>query len=259
MNESLNLHGRTSCGYISEVFSGIQGEGLYVGERQIFVRFAGCNLKCRYCDTPSAQDRTDTCRIEQCPGRRDFAVVDSAVDLSRLLNAVERLEAFSGLHHSIAITGGEPLVQSSFLGEVAGGLKGRGLRVFLETNGSLPDRLPLVIQSVDIVSMDVKLPSASGLPDMMAVHEEFLRAAAAMDVYVKIVLASTTTADELLCAVRMVNSVDASIPVVLQPVTGLSSVRPPSAAQVLEWQSSCRQLHRDVRVIPQCHKFMGQL
>ncbi len=36
---------------ISEIFSSIQGEGLYLGKRHIFVRFFGCNMRCAYCDT----------------------------------------------------------------------------------------------------------------------------------------------------------------------------------------------------------------
>ena len=37
---------------IMEVFSSLQGEGVRLGERQIFVRFGGCNLQCDYCDEP---------------------------------------------------------------------------------------------------------------------------------------------------------------------------------------------------------------
>ena len=40
---------------IVEIFSSIQGEGLLVGRRQIFVRFAGCNLDCNYCDTEDSK------------------------------------------------------------------------------------------------------------------------------------------------------------------------------------------------------------
>ncbi|MCL5059022.1 MAG: 7-carboxy-7-deazaguanine synthase QueE, partial [Actinobacteria bacterium] len=36
---------------VREIFSSVQGEGPYVGTRQIFIRFDGCNLSCRYCDT----------------------------------------------------------------------------------------------------------------------------------------------------------------------------------------------------------------
>lgn len=41
---------------IAEIFCSVQGEGLYAGQRQVFLRFAGCNLSCRYCDEPAARD-----------------------------------------------------------------------------------------------------------------------------------------------------------------------------------------------------------
>ena len=40
---------------IIEIFSTFQGEGSFIGKRQIFVRFAGCNLNCNYCDTVNSK------------------------------------------------------------------------------------------------------------------------------------------------------------------------------------------------------------
>jgi len=54
-----------------EVFSAIQGEGLNVGTRQIFIRFALCDLRCQFCDSAHT-GRPPTCRVERSPGLRDF-------------------------------------------------------------------------------------------------------------------------------------------------------------------------------------------
>lgn len=43
---------------INEIFASIQGEGRYVGEKQLFVRFSSCNLKCAYCDTQHQQGQS---------------------------------------------------------------------------------------------------------------------------------------------------------------------------------------------------------
>jgi len=259
-SESVGEQGTSESGYIYEIFSGIQGEGLLVGERQIFIRFAGCNLGCAFCDTPHARTPVETSRIERTAGARDFLSARNPLSARDVLAYVERLETSPRIHHSIALTGGEPLVQAEFVGHVARELKKRGFSVLLETNGSLPDALPAVIPFVDVVSMDIKLPNAAGGPDLLARHELFLRRAASAGVYVKIVVTSSTSTDELLQAARMVGAINPAIPLVLQPVTPLSGVLSPSAAQVLEWQAqfAVANLH-NVRVIPQCHKIIGQL
>ena len=239
-----------SKGFVSEIFSGIQGEGLLVGERQVFVRFAGCNLKCAYCDTPNSQAPTDSCRVEQTPGKRDFLTRSNPVTAKDIADYAVRLTPYS----AVVFTGGEPLVQHAFLSKVASLLIGR--RIMLETNGSLPDALPKVLPFIDIVSMDVKLPSTTGGPDLLQVHERFLRKAISRDVFVKIVLTADTSTDELLAAVGIIKSVDAKIPLVLQPVTGFE---PPTPSQVLEWQRECLRYLETVRAIPQCHKILGQM
>jgi 7-carboxy-7-deazaguanine synthase len=240
-----------SEGFVSEVFSGIQGEGLLVGERQVFIRFAGCNLRCSYCDTPASQTPTDSCRIEQTPGKRDF------LTRANPLTAEEVAEhAIQLTHHSsLVFTGGEPLVQPAFAAQVASMLKGNGMSIMLETNGSLPDAPAEVLPFMDIVSMDIKLPSTTGGAELLEAHERFLRTAGEK-AHVKIVVTANTSIDELLAAVGMIKSVDAKIPLVLQPVTGFE---PPAPSQVLDWQAECLRYLETVRVIPQCHKILGQM
>jgi len=55
-----------------EVFSAIQGEGLNVGTRQIFIRFALCDLRCQFCDSAHTWSAPPTCRVERSPGLRDL-------------------------------------------------------------------------------------------------------------------------------------------------------------------------------------------
>lgn len=245
-------------GNVYEVFSGIQGEGLYVGERHIFVRFVGCNIACRFCDTPASRMQTPTCSIEREPGSRSFVTLANPVPADVLVEQIFALETFPGLHGAVAVTGGEPLCQPDMFRAVAAGLREKGMRVLLETNGTLPDEMAKVADFVDVVSMDVKLPSATGEKSYLAAHAEFLRAVKSV-VYVKIVVASTTPDEELSAAATMIASVDQEIPLILQPASPQNGVEPPSAERVLSLQASASKRLASVRVIPQCHKFMGQM
>ena len=246
-------------GCLYEVFSGIQGEGLLVGERQVFVRLAGCNLACLFCDTPDARASSDTCRIEQTAGQRDFSIIPNPVTSSDAARYIEHLEEIAGLHHSIVFTGGEPLMQAGFVAQVANSLKNSGFRIMLETNGSLPDMLPEVIPFMDMISMDIKLRSVTGGPDLFHEHELFLHSIKSAKVQVKIILSSSTSDEELHQAVELLETVDPALPLVLQPVIPRSGVLAPSPAQILGWQAQCKSRLRNVRVIPQCHKIIGQL
>ena len=81
---------------IKEIFASIQGEGPYVGYKQLFVRFCNCNLKCNYCDTEFSANENF---IEYCP-----------VELAQEVNQYKDV-------HSISLTGGEPLLSVEFLKE----------------------------------------------------------------------------------------------------------------------------------------------
>ncbi len=122
------------------MFSSIQGEGIYIGERQIFVRFLMCNLSCSYCDTQDCLIPQKTYRVEQTPGKRDFKILNNPVGIDELCGTVDQFNNVKGLNHSIAITGGEPLLQVDFLKNFFPKLKERGLTIYLETNGTMPER-----------------------------------------------------------------------------------------------------------------------
>ena len=146
--------------YIGEIFSSIQGEGYLAGRRQIFIRLTGCNLNCRYCDTE--YQKTGFCRLETRPGAADFRFIPQALESGQLIEIVKDwITALPGAHHSISVTGGEPLLSVDFLKSCLPGLRGL-LPIHLETNGTLHDALEQVIQYTDYISMDMKLPSTAG-------------------------------------------------------------------------------------------------
>lgn len=238
---------------IVEVFSSIQGEGRYVGYRQVFVRLAGCNLACDYCDTPASRVAAATARVEATPGGRDFFAVDNPLPVEALAGHVNSL--LGAPHHSVSLTGGEPLCQAAELAELAPKLAGR---LYLETNGTMPDELAAVLPHIDIVSMDIKLPSISGR-ELWDEHERFLRLASTREVYVKLVLTAATGDEEFRRALKLVAAVDSRIPVVLQPVTPVGRVAGIAPEAVLRLLAAALDVVDDVRVIPQTHKIMNQL
>lgn len=238
---------------VVEIFSSIQGEGQFVGYRQVFVRLAGCNLECEFCDTPSSRNLVNAAQIEKTAGRRDFQTIVNPISVIELSNYINRLLVIP--HHSISFTGGEPLCQAKALAEIFPQVKGR---IYLESNGTLPNALELVLPHIDIISMDIKLPSIVR-QEMWQEHSEFLRLAATRNVFVKIVVTGNTNTTEFLEAVNLIATVDTNIPLIIQPVTPINNCEGVKPDTVLLYQEQALSSLNDVRVIPQTHKFMGQL
>lgn len=242
-----------------EVFSAIQGEGPIVGCRQLFVRYLGCHIQCAYCDTPATHTKQRQCRLEQTPGLRDFVTLANPVPHSELIARLLELESLPGLHHSVSLTGGEPLQHVHSLRDLLPQLKAH-FQVYLETDGILVDQLEMLVDSFDMIGMDVKIPSATQLQPYWEEHRRFIRIAARRDLFVKAVLTAHTTPEELDQLMGLVSEVDRQIPVILQPVTPYGAVRKvPSPEQMLNWQARLKAGLNDVRVIPQTHKMMGQI
>jgi len=245
-------------GNVSEIFVSFQGEGLHAGRRQLFVRFAGCPLRCRYCDTPESLVPVPECRVLGPDGTERHANPLASVTLDAL---VARLAASAPPLHAIAVTGGEPLAQADFL---ATWLAGRTtmLPVLLETAGILPARLRRVLPWVAIASLDLKCPSNTGERARWEEHEECLAAAVAAgcDVYVKMPVDEATAADEVERGARLVDRVASNVPLFLTPLTEPATPRLTIDASALErLHAVASAVHGDVRVLPQLHKVLGIL
>lgn len=238
-----------------ELFSSLQGEGQYLGYRQIFLRLPGCNLQCGYCDT--VLQAPEACRVETEPGSGIFRDLPQPVALSQVCDLAEAwCSGLPGAHHSFSITGGEPLLHGELLAVWLPRLR-EILPVHLETNGSLSDALPPLLSLIDHISMDIKLPSVTGMPPLWEQHRRFLELAVEADLAVKVVAGEATTDQDLLMACGLVSEVDDGIPLIIQPVTGPEGRVAVAPARLLHWQALAASLVREVRVIPQTHRMLG--
>jgi len=238
---------------VVEVFSSIQGEGQYVGYRQVFVRLAGCNLECSFCDTPESRTVVARGHIEMTAGKRDFQIISNPISVATLAGYINKL--LLSPHHSVSLTGGEPLCQAEAIAQLAPLINGR---TFLETNGTLPSELSIALPHIDMISMDIKLPSVIR-QDMWQQHREFLRLANNRSVFVKVVVTKKTSTEELQQAIDLIATINYDIPLIIQPVTPIRDCEGVTPDMVLAWQEQALLTLHDVRVIPQTHKFMGQL
>lgn len=238
---------------VVEIFSSIQGEGLHLGRRQIFIRLADCNLSCAYCDTEFFRASLFPCEIRPgCGFSTDRENPVPGYEIAELVAGWCR--DLPGAHHSISITGGEPLCQADALAVWLPELR-KILPVHLETNGTLPDALAPLLSEIDFISMDFKLASVTGVLTPWEEHQRFLALAAQAPCQVKLVVGPQTSLDELLAAVRFIHEIAPDVPMILQPQTIERRVSL-AAHQLLEMQAFAAAIHPDIRVIPQVHHFL---
>ncbi len=233
--DTTSLIGGPVKGYVREVFSSLQGEGLYVGQKTFFIRFSGCNLNCAYCDTPEA-------RTSEGPFLYGDRTAGNPIDIDLLCEQVEG--------NRVCVTGGEPLMQIDFLEALCTRLRGAGRTLHLETNGSLPDALERVAGHFNVISLDFKIPSATRQKDLWPEHERSLKIASGRDVFVKAVIDENVIPEEIVTMCTIIGRVDRTIPLVIQPVFGRR------VHQILELQNAALSILDDVRVIPQVHKYL---
>ncbi len=240
---------------VDEIFASVQGEGPWIGQRHIFVRFIGCDILCEYCDTPAAgQSVLDKkpCRVQRSPGSFAYEEVPGDLSAAQLSSFCSRLAVPGPGRSIISLTGGEPLLQQEFLNEWLPEVVSL-FDVYLETNGLHDQAMRRLASLINTVSMDFKLPSATGLRPFWDEHRRFLAAAAGRRLFVKAVVTSGTALDDIMKAVGMIADFDASLTFVIQPSSGPKA---PDPEMLVRFQNAALGVIRDVRVIPQAHRIL---
>ena len=225
---------------IIEIFSSFQGEGLLIGERQIFVRFAGCNLNCSYCDT---NDSKSTKSGKLMTPRQ------VSEEINKLLTPDCK---------TISFTGGEPSLYPDFISEVS---RDFDLKIMLETNGTLPENIDS-IEKLDIVSLDIKLPEHfEGDFDEEIFLNEIkslnLLMAKCINVYCKVVILPSTKINSFKGVVEKLSqniSSKSNLKIIIQPSSPLDEWKDINF-RLFDFSEIVGQ-YFEVSTIPQIHKIL---
>lgn len=137
---------------VNEIFKSIDGEGLRTGELTTFIRLAGCNLRCSYCDTCYALKNSNGTEMS----------VDEIVKIAKKYD-----------YRNITLTGGEPLIHKD-VDSLISKLCENGFYVNIETNGSVPIDKYILNKNI-LITMDYKLPSSGVEKNMNLNNLEKLR------------------------------------------------------------------------------------
>jgi len=210
-------------GYLSEIFSSIQGEGGTVrgscfGKRQIFLRFSGCNLAegeygskgCFWCDSIESQKfNVDYLKYEIIPNSEKFKQAKNPINS---LNITEFIKALITPDlHSFSFTGGEPLCQLNFILNISKELKKcfPKIALYLETNGSIlpnDEEIKEIAKLFQFCCCDIKDKSSRAASkekwkNLVDTELEFINkmTLSNVDIFAKIVVTSHTEIQEIEC------------------------------------------------------------
>ncbi len=249
---------------MAEVFNSWQGEGGSVegsafGRRQIFVRFAGCDLNCAWCDSREYIDasRVSRWRYEVEPFTGKFEYKPNPAELDEVINAILRLD--TGDIHSISYTGGEPILQVKPLKTLMEKMKELGFDNFLETHGGLPELTKEVATLVDYASVDIKDETARATEDWKALvlrEVESIRIlkTAGAKVYAKLVVTKDTKPENVRWYAELLRGL---APLVIQPKEPIDI----SQKELMEFYREAAKVmgRKNVGLSFQVHKYLNVL
>lgn len=249
-----------------ETFASIQGEGLYAGEPQVFLRFAGCPLRCSYCDTPHSWSFPDESTNSSGEFVSPFGAACAVAEAET--QASDQVAVSPSAPRTVSLTGGEPLAHADFLIALAALLGSR--RVHLETSGLDPAALERLLPVCDHVSLDLKLngdlrpPSArAGLPSPSTesawsdIRCRNLALLCGHDAALKLILTEDTPEAQWCAALEEIGELAPDLPVYIQPATPFARAKAPLPESVALARETALGLGLRTRVLPQLHPTFG--
>lgn len=231
-----------------EIFNSIQGEGGSVpgscfGKRQLFIRFAGCNLKCKWCDSATSRKVLDTFLVETKPSSGKMEEYESInpVHEDIIEDIIDKL--LTNDTHSISLTGGEPMLQEDFLVEFC--QDWNDLRpIYLETAGYVGNArriAPFITYACVDIKDHTALPYMSGWQweEILEKEFEFLYEFKRenVQVFAKYVVTNETEDKDVEKIIKRIRQLE--VPIVIQPVTPLNGVKQPSWEQLIKSFEIC--------------------
>ena len=229
-----------------EIFTSIEGEGILYGTKTMFVRLAGCPFTCFYCDTLDA--------LPMDSGN-EYAIEEAC-------NLIEKnLEENT---YKVNFTGGEPLVQSEGVLEMAKYVKSKNIPTYLESSCYDSKKFSQVLPFIDFIKIEFKTPEAKFV-DANHYSKLIQNALECLKIsvdsnkitYIKIVVSEKTELrdfKELLDKIFNIVSKKDLTGFIIQPTYGIAE---PSLEKLLKFYDLVFPFYNEIRIVPQLHKFIG--
>lgn len=231
---------------IFEIFTSIEGEGILYGTKTLFVRLAGCPFTCFYCDTK-----------ESLP--LDSGTEYNIEDACKLIDSNLKNQTYK-----VNFTGGDPLLQYQAVAELAKHVQNKKIPTYLESSCFDSKKFDYILPYTDFVKIEFKTKDSKFVDSK---HYEKL-ITNAMDclklsvsskkvTYIKIVISSKTDLNDFASLVSDIfNSIsnDQISGFVIQPTYGIAE---PPLDLLLKMYDIVYPFYKEVKVVPQLHKFIG--
>lgn len=232
---------------VSEIFTSIEGEGLFVGKKTLFIRFSGCHLKCRWCDTKYALPLDSGTEYQ----------IDEIEDL-----IIRELQPFT---YKVNFTGGEPLLQTDAVIKLADFIKKQtNLKTYIESSCFDSELFSKVLPYIDICKIEFKTDDSKVVEnevyDSLLLNEIKcleLAVESSKTTYIKIVVTNSTNLESFKNLVYNISKKIKPSDIlgfIIQPSHGVDQ---PTVNKLLDTYDIVQPMFPEVRIIPQLHKEIG--